>query len=78
LSKIIEIKISVPSWIDEDEVKRVIENAIRKLEGKISVTELRERMKISEAELTENIETYDVLELRKKEKEKLYDLTEYE
>lgn len=61
--------------MDEDEVKRVIENAIRKLEGKISVTELRERMKISEAELTENIETYDVFELRKKEKEKLYDLT---
>ncbi|MCD6196060.1 MAG: hypothetical protein J7J82_04665 [Staphylothermus sp.] len=69
LSKSIVVK--VPPWISEEEVKKILEAVLARLGGRVDVSEVREMLGIKSEELTEDIEVYDVGELRRKEKERL-------
>ena len=44
---------------------------LARLGGRVDVSEVREMLGINSEELTEDIEVYDVRELRRKEKERL-------
>lgn len=69
MSKSIVVK--VPPWISEEEVKKILEAVLARLGGRVDVSEVREMLGIKSEELTEEIETYDIGELRRKEKERL-------
>ena len=64
------VVVKVPPWISE-EVKKILEAVLARLGGRVDVSELREMLGIKSEELTEDIEVYDVGELRHKEKERL-------
>uniref|UniRef100_A0A7C4FBV2 Uncharacterized protein n=1 Tax=Thermofilum pendens TaxID=2269 RepID=A0A7C4FBV2_THEPE len=61
----------VPPWLPVEEAKRIIETILARLGGRVSVAEVREMLGIKPEELTEDIEIYDVEELRHREKERL-------
>jgi len=64
------IKVKVPSWITDEELKRAVMQAISSL-SYIPVDTIRKRLGI--VELTEEIEVeFDVKELREKEKKRLF------
>ncbi len=65
------VVVRAPPWISEEEVKKVIETVIARLGGRIDVAEVREMLGIGSEDLTEEIEVYDVEELRRREKERL-------
>ena len=69
LSKSIVVK--VPPWISEEEAKKILEAVLARLGGRVDVSEVREMLGIKSEELTEDIEVYDIGELRRKEKERL-------
>ena len=60
--------IKVPPWLSEDEARRIIESLLARLGGRLDVNEVRELLGVRPEELTENLEAYDVEELRRKEK----------
>ena len=66
------VVVRVPPWLSEEEVKKIIEVVIARLGGRVDVVEIREILGIRSEELTEDIEVYDVEELRHKEKGRLY------
>ena len=61
----------VPPWLSEEEVKEIIEAVIARLGGRVDVAKVREMLGIKPEELTEDVEVYDVRELRRKERERL-------
>jgi len=63
--------VRVPPWLPVEEAKRIIETILARLGGRVSVAEVREMLGIKPEELTEDIEIYDVEELRHREKERL-------
>ena len=66
------VVVRVPPWLSEEEVKKIIEVVIARLGGRVDVVEIREILGIRSEELTEDVEVYDVEELRHKEKGRLY------
>ena len=66
------VVVRVPPWLSEEEVKRIMEDVIARLGGRVDVDEIREILGIRSEELTEDVEVYDVEELRRKEKGRLY------
>ena len=62
------LTIRVPPWLSEDEARRIIESLLARLGGRLDVEEVRKILGIRPEELTENLETYGVEELRDKEK----------
>jgi len=66
------VVVRVPPWLSEEEVKKIIEVVIARLGGRVDVVEIREILGIRSEELTEDVEVYDVEELRRKEKGRLY------
>ncbi len=65
------VMVRVPPWLPVEEAKRIIETILARLGGRVSVAEVREMLGIKPEELTEDIEIYDVEELRHREKERL-------
>ena len=65
------IVVKVPPWLSEKEVKEIIEAVIARLGGRVDVAKVREMLGIKPEELTEDVEVYDVRELRRKERERL-------
>jgi len=65
------ITIEVPSWLSEEEVRRIVKEVIARLSGRISIEELREELNIGPGDLVEDLELYDVEKLKFKEKERL-------
>jgi len=65
------IVVKVPPWLSEEEVKEIIEAVIARLGGRVDVAKVREMLGIKPEELTEDVEVYDVRELRRKERERL-------
>jgi len=67
--KVIEIKVSVPEWVQEEDVRRVIEDALERLSHRIPANKLREILGIKETtwdiEVPEELEK-EILELRRK------------
>ena len=67
--KVIEIKVSVPEWVQEEDVRRVIEDVLERLSHRIPANKLREILGIKETtwdiEVPEELEK-EILELRRK------------
>ena len=62
-----EIKIRIPSWLSEEEFKRAVNELVSELSGVVSIEELRRELGIR----PEDLEVYDVKELREKEKRRM-------
>jgi len=65
------ITVKVPSWVSEEEFRRIVEEVIVRLGGRVTVDELRRELNIRFEDLVEEIETFDVGCLEFKEKERL-------
>ena len=67
------INVRIPFWLSEDEFSKIVEELVNKLEGKISIGELRKILGIRENELTDEIEVddFDFNKLRRKEMQRL-------
>ncbi len=67
------ITVSLPPWVSEEEARRVIEETLARLWGRISIDEIRARLGVKEEQLLENIEAgeYNVEELRSRERDRL-------
>jgi len=65
------ITVKVPSWVSEEEFRRIVEEVIVRLGGRVSVDELRRELNIRFEDLVEEVETFDVGCLEFKEKERL-------
>lgn len=63
-----EIKIRIPSWLSEEEFKKAVNELVSELSGVVGIEELRRELGIRSEDLTEDLEVYDVKELREKEK----------
>ena len=71
-----ELKIKIPSWVSEEEVKSIVEMIIARLGGYRSIDEIRRELGIKPEDLVEKIEEeYDVEELENRERERLSDYT---
>jgi len=69
VSKTVSVK--VPPWLSEEDVKRIIEEFLARLGGRVSVEEVREMLGVRPEELTEDLEVYDADELRSRERERV-------
>ena len=65
------ITVKVPSWVSEEEFRRIVEEVIVRLGGRVTVDELRRELNIRFEDLVEEVETFDVGCLEFKEKERL-------
>jgi len=69
MAKIIEVKVSVPDWVCEDDVRRVVEEVLERLSRRIPADKLREILGVKETtwdiEVPRSIEE-KILELRRK------------
>jgi len=63
-----KIKIRIPSWLSEEEFKKAVNELVSELSGVVSIEELRRELGIRPEDLTEDLDVYDVKELREKEK----------
>jgi len=61
--------VELPPWLSEEEFKRIVEELVARLGGRVSIDELRRELGVKPEDLTEDIETYDVEQLEHKEKE---------
>ncbi len=62
------VVVRIPPWLSEEEVKEIIRAVLARLGGRVDVADVREMLGIRSEELTEDIEIYDVGELRRREK----------
>jgi len=56
--------------VSEEDVRRIIEEFLARLGGRVSVEEVREMLGIKSEELTEDLEVYDADELRSRERKR--------
>ncbi len=72
-SKSKTITVSIPPWVSEEEARRVVEEAVARLWGRVSIEEIRAKLGVKREQLLEDIEAgeYDVEELRRRERERL-------
>ncbi len=63
--------VRVPPWISDEEVEVNMEAVLARLGGFVDVAEVREILGIGSDDLVEDIEVYDVEELRCREKARL-------
>jgi len=69
VSKVVTVEL--PPWLSEEEFRRIVEELVARLGGRVSIDELRRELGVKPEDLTEDIETYDVEQLELKEKERL-------
>ncbi|MBO8180987.1 MAG: hypothetical protein H0Z19_11045 [Archaeoglobus sp.] len=64
------IKIQIPDWVDEEELRKAIIQAISQITKELPIEEVRKMLGIKSEDLTEVLEVED-LKLREKEKRRL-------
>ncbi len=69
MSKVVTVKL--PPWLSEEEFRRIVNELVARLGGRIGIDELRRELGIGREDLLEEIEVYDVEHLEVKEKERL-------
>ena len=65
------VSIRIPPWLSVEEAKRVIEDFVAKLGGRVSVSDVRRELGVRPEDLVEDLEVSDVEELELREKERL-------
>jgi hypothetical protein len=65
------VTVSIPSWVDEDEFRRIVDMFVKRLEGRVSVEELRRRPGVRPEDLVEDLDAVDVETLKARERERL-------
>ncbi|RLE97643.1 MAG: hypothetical protein DRJ63_08900 [Thermoprotei archaeon] len=65
------VTVKVLPWLSEEDVKRIIEEFLVRLGGRVGVEEVREMLGIKSEELTEDLEVYDAGKLRSRERKRL-------
>jgi len=65
------VTISIPSWVDEDEFRRIVDKVVKRLEGRVPVEELRRRLGVRPEDLAEDLDEVDVEALEARERERL-------
>ena len=53
------VTVKVLPWLSEEDVKRIIEEFLVRLGGRVGVEEVREMLGVKSEELTEDLEVYD-------------------
>ena len=59
---------NIPSWVDEDEFRRIVDMFVKRLEGRVLAEELRRRLGVRPEELAEDLDAVDadIVEAREK------------
>jgi hypothetical protein len=65
------VTVSIPSWVDEDEFRRIVDKVVKRLEGRVPVEELRRRLGVRPEDLVEDLDAADVEALKARERERL-------
>jgi len=65
------VTVSIPSWVDEDEFRRIVYEVVKRLEGRVPVEELRRRLGVRPEDLVEDLDAVDVEALEARERERL-------
>jgi len=65
------VTVSIPSWVDEDEFRRIVDMFVKRLEGRVPVEELRRRLGVRPEDLVEDLDAVDVEALKARERERL-------
>jgi hypothetical protein len=65
------VTVSIPSWVDEDEFRRIVDMFVKRLEGRVPVEELRRRLGVRPEDLAEDLDAVDVEALEARERERL-------
>jgi len=61
--------VSIPSWVDEEEFRRIVEEVVKRLG--VPVQELRRRLGVRPEDLVEDLDAVDVEALEARERERL-------
>ncbi len=69
MSKVVTVRI--PPWISEEEFRKIVNEVIAKLGGRIDIEDLRRELGIKPSDLVEDLDVYDVEYVELKEKEEL-------
>jgi ribosomal protein S1 len=65
------VTVSIPSWMDEEEFRRIVDEVVKRLEGSVPVEELRRRLGIRPEDLVEDLDVVDVEVPEARERERL-------
>jgi hypothetical protein len=65
------VTVSIPSWVDEDEFRRIVDKVVKRLEGRVPVEELRRRLGVRPEDLVEDLDAADVEAHKARERERL-------
>ncbi len=65
------VTVSIPSWMDEEEFRRILDEVVKRLEGSVPVEELRRRLGIRPEDLVEDLDVVDVEVPEARERERL-------
>ncbi len=60
------VTVSVPLWVDEDEFRRIVDEVVKRLEGRVPVEELRRRLGVRPEDLAEDLDATEVPEVRER------------
>jgi hypothetical protein len=64
------VTVSIPSWVDADEFRRIVDKVVKRLEGRVPVEELR-RLGVRPEDLVEDLDAVDVEAHKARERERL-------
>jgi len=53
------VTVSIPSWVDEDEFRRIVDMLVGRLEGRVSAEELRRRLGVRPEDLAEDLDAVE-------------------
>ncbi|MBS7638691.1 hypothetical protein KEJ49_07435 [Candidatus Bathyarchaeota archaeon] len=65
------IRVEIPSWLSEEDARRIMERIFAELGGAVNIDDLRRELGVRPEELVKELEVYDVEELERREKERL-------
>ncbi len=62
------VTVNIPSWVDEDEFRRIVDKVVEWIEGRVPVEELRRRLGVRPEDLAEDLDAADAEALKTQDK----------
>ncbi len=53
------VTVNIPSWVDEDEFRKIVDKVVEWMEGRVPVEELRRRLGVRPEDLAEDLDATD-------------------